>query len=637
MASDIVEVIESYVPLKKAGQNYKGNCPFHNEKTPSFTVSPQKQIFHCFGCSESGGVISFLMKHEHMSYPEAVKTLAERYNIEIEEKQYTPEQEAAKNKAESFVGILRMASEWFRNQLLNSDRGKAIGLSYIGERGIRPEMVERFGMGYCPEDGRAFADYAIGKGYSKEFLDELGLVKENQRGVYDIYRGRLIFPITDLGGKIIAFGARALKKGQQPKYINSPEHLVYNKSRTLYALHEARKSISQKDNVYVVEGYTDVIAMHQAGIENTVATCGTSVTEDHISRLRHMTKNVTLLFDGDVAGQKAALRTIKIILKTGLNARVVSLPEGEDPDSLSKTLSPFDFQNFLEEKQEDFLGYLIETQLKPAENDPVKKAAASKIIIEAIAEIKDNVMRAFYIQETAAKLRITEQAIAKEISKLKLKNTYQNKNERSLIEPEIIAPNKEGEQIESVDISDSEGQERDIIRMLLFYGNSLYSYEGLNENDELVSAECSFAEYIISEIDLNGIQFQNDQLQQIFDLIKSQFLTHNAVNASLLTQIEDQDLVKHISTILSHDIHVSENWTGKYNIQVTKEDKKPVPLMEGALNKLKIKTVFKTRKKLMEELSSSTDENHQELILKKINKLDKVKAELSDYFGISIY
>ena len=636
LASDIVEVIEDFVPLKKAGQNFKGLCPFHNEKTPSFTVSPAKQIYHCFGCQESGGVISFLMRHEHHSYPEAVKVLAGRYNIEIEEKEYTPKEKEDKGKAESFSIILKMAADWFKDQFDNSKKGKAIAQSYVRERGINQEMVDKFSIGYCPDDGRVFAEYAISKGYDKSFLDELGLIKENARGAYDIYRGRLIFPIKDLGGKIIAFGARALKSGQQPKYINSPEHLIYNKSRTLYALHEARKSIGQNDNVYVVEGYTDVIALQQAGVTNVVATCGTSVTEDHIARLRHITQNVTVLFDGDTAGQKAALRTVKIILRSGLNARVIALPEGDDPDSLAKNLSSHDLQSFLAEEQKDFLQFIVDTQLVQAGNDPVKKTEVSKTIIQTISEIPDNVKRAFYIQEIARVLKVGETTVAKEISKVRLKSTYRDLNERQYIEQEVI-PDATEQTLKKIEIDDSEEQEKDIIRMLLFHGNRPYKYEGENEAGEVVEAECSIADFVFDEIQYNGIIFLIPIYKKALFAIQKQYTKLRKIEPMVLAQDEDIELAKCCATILSTEVSVSKNWENKYQILVRKEEERPQILMESAMNRLKLKTVFYNRRLLKEQLRESENAADQDRILGKIHSLDQVKRELSNYFGTTVY
>ena len=636
LASDIVEVIEEFVPLKKAGQNFKGLCPFHNEKSPSFTVSPTKQIYHCFGCQESGGVISFLMNHEHLSYPEAVKNLAGRYNIEIEEKEYTPEEKEERGKAESFSIILKMAADWFRDQFENSEKGKAIAQSYVRERGINQEMIDKFSIGYCPDDGRLFAKHAVAKGYDKSFLDELGLVKENPRGAYDIYRGRLIFPIKDLGGKIIAFGARALKSGQQPKYINSPEHLIYNKGRTLYALHEARKSIGQNDNVFVVEGYTDVIALHQAGVDNVVATCGTSVTEDHIARLRHIAKNVTVLFDGDTAGQKATLKTVKIILKSGLNARVINLPEGEDPDSLAKSLSSHDLQSFLAEEQKDFLQFIVDTQLLPAGNDPVRKSEVSKVIIETISEIPDNVKRAFYIQEVARVLKVAEPTVAKEISKFRIKSTYKNRNERQYVEQEVI-PDQPGQSLKKIEIDDSEDQERDIIRMLLFHGNRPYKYEGENEAGEVVQAECSIADFVFDEIQYNGIHFQFPIYKKALLAIQKQYGSLNKIEPTVLAQDEDLELAKCCAIIMSTEVSVSENWKNKYKVIIRKEEERLQVLVESSLNKLKLKSVLYNRKLLKEQLHEIENAEEQERILGKIHSLDQVKRELSNYFGTTVY
>ncbi|NND78068.1 MAG: DNA primase [Flavobacteriales bacterium] len=636
MASDIVEVIEDFVPLKKAGQNFKGLCPFHNEKTPSFTVSPAKQIYHCFGCSESGGVINFLMTHEHLSYPEAVRQLAQRYNIEIEEKEYTAEEKEARGKAESFSLILKMAADWFTDQFNNSEKGKAIAQSYVKERGINSPMVEKFSLGYCPDDGRMLAEHAKAKGYDQGFLEELGLVKDSPRGAYDVYRGRLIFPIRDLGGKIIAFGARALKSGQQPKYINSPEHLIYNKSRTLYALHEARKSAAKNDNVFVVEGYTDVIALHQAGVENVVATCGTSVTEDHIARLRHITKNVTVVFDGDVAGQKAALRTVKNILRVGLNARVISLPEGEDPDTIAKSLSSHDLQVFLEESQKDFLQFIVQTQLEAAGNDPVKKSEVSKTIIETVSEIPDNVKRAFYIQEVARVLKVAEPTVAKEISKVRIKTTYRDRGEREVIEQEL-APAEGKQAFKKIDLADSDEQERDIIRLLLFHGNRPYDYEGENEAGEIVKAQCTFADFIFDELSYNGINFQDPLYDRVLTAIQKQYFSNNKIEPTMLAQSEDIELAKCCAAILSTEIIVSENWKKKYQIAIRKEEERPQVLMESSMNRLKLKAVLHNRKLLKEKLRNSPSIEDQESILGKIHTLDQVKRELSNYFGTTVF
>lgn len=634
MASDIVEVIEDHVPLKKFGQNFKGLCPFHNEKTPSFTVSPAKQIFHCFGCKESGDVIGFLMKHEHLSYPDALKSLGRRYNIDVQERELTQEELLEKNKSESLAVIMQMASKWFRNSLLTSEKGKAIGQSYIKERDINEKSSEDFFIGYCPDEPFAFGSDAIDRQYSKELLLEAGLIRENVKGAYDVYRGRLIFPIKDLGGKVIAFGARALKTGQQPKYINSPESLIYNKSRILYGLHHARKAISKKDNVYIVEGYTDVIAMHQAGIENTVATCGTALTEDHAIRLKHLTKNITVIFDGDVAGQKAAHRSINLILKAGLNPWVITLPEGEDPDSFTRSLSIDDLLVYLESNRQGFLDFLFDAHIKQV-NDPLKRSQASKIIIESVSHISDHVKRAFYIQSLSTSLGIDEKTIVKEINRIRLKSTYQRPHEREVMEKEVIPQDQVS--LNPVDIRESLEQEKDILRVLLFYGENEFEYTGENEEGEEISAKCSFADFIFNELENNQITFSHQPFEDLYRQIKSRYFTTRQIPLKEIIHSENLKTGALAAQILSAEVNISENWESMFDIVVAKEDERPERLLETAINRLKIKTVLKTRKALSEQLSNTFDNEEQLKILRRIQRLDQIKKDLSEYFGTTVY
>lgn len=634
LAADIVEVIEDHVPLKKYGQNFKGLCPFHNEKTPSFTVSPSKQIFHCFGCKESGDVIGFLMKHEHLSYPEALKSLGKRYNIEIEERELTQEEILEKNKSESLAVIMKMAAQWFRGQLTNTEIGKAVGQSYLKERDISDKSSEDFFIGYCPDDANSLGKEAIANQYSKELLIEAGLIRENVHGIYDIYRGRLIFPIKDLGGKTIAFGARALKAGQQPKYINSPESLIYNKSRTLYGLHEARTAISRNDNVFIVEGYTDVIAMHQADVLNTVATCGTALTEDHAIRLRHLTKNITVIFDGDEAGQKASFRSINLILKAGLNPWVVTLPQGQDPDSYSKSIATEEFHDYLDTQRQDFLSFLLDS-LVSNETDPLKRSEASKSIIESIGQIEDHVKRAFYVQSLSNSIGLPEKTIINEINRIRLKSTYRRREERELIEKEII--NRDQPHFNTVDIRESQEQEKDILRVLLFHGNRQYNYRGEDENGTEISATCSFADFIFNEIEQNNIEFTNRHLKELYDLVRAKYFTTREIPLNEIIHSENQNLASIVAQILSSEVQISDNWETMFDIVVTKEEERPDRLLETSINRLKIKTVLKNRKELTSMLNMAVDNEEELKILKKIQRLDKIKKDLSEYFGTTVY
>ena len=401
-AADIYEVVSDFVSLKKRGVNYLGLCPFHNEKTGSFTVSPAKGIYKCFGCGKGGNAVNFIMEHEQMSYVEALKYLAEKYHIPVEEKELTEEQRKEKTERESMLIVSSYANEYFQYQLWNTDEGRSVGLGYLRQRGISDEMIRKFGLGYNPEGWGAFTKAAQEKGYKKEFLVKTGLTIENEKGLFDRFRARVMFPVLDLAGKVIAFGGRTMTADKKiSKYLNSPESEIYHKSKTLYGIFFAKKSIVQQDRCILVEGYTDVISFHAKGIENVVASSGTSLTIEQIRLIRRLTPNVTIIYDGDAAGIKASLRGIDLVLEEGLNVRVLLLPDGEDPDSFARSHTPQDLADFIANNETDFINFKTKLLLGAAGDDPVERARLITDIVRSIAKIPDNIMRSVYVRETA--------------------------------------------------------------------------------------------------------------------------------------------------------------------------------------------------------------------------------------------
>ena len=422
-AADIYEVVSDFVSLKKRGVNYLGLCPFHNEKTGSFTVSPAKGIYKCFGCGKGGNAVNFIMEHEQMSYVEALKYLAEKYHIPIEEKELTEEQKKEKTERESMLIVSSYANEYFQYQLWNTDEGRSVGLGYLRQRGISDEMIRKFGLGYNPEGWGAFAKAAQEKGYKKEFLVKTGLTIENEKGLFDRFRARVMFPVLDLAGKVIAFGGRTMTADKKiSKYLNSPESEIYHKSKTLYGIFFAKKSIVQQDRCILVEGYTDVISFHAKGIETVVASSGTSLTIEQIRLIRRLTPNVTIIYDGDAAGIKASLRGIDLVLEEGLNVRVLLLPDGEDPDSFARSHTSQDLADFIANNETDFINFKTKLLLGAAGDDPVERARLITDIVRSIAKIPDNIVRSVYVRETAHQLDVEERILYTEIAKVRLKN-----------------------------------------------------------------------------------------------------------------------------------------------------------------------------------------------------------------------
>ncbi|OFX22836.1 MAG: DNA primase [Bacteroidetes bacterium GWA2_31_9b] len=511
--AEIVDVVSDFVSLKKRGVNYLGLCPFHNEKTPSFTVSAAKGIYKCFGCGKGGSAVNFIMEHEHLGYPDALKFLAKKYHIEIIEKELTTEELQQQNERDSLLVVTKFANTYFQEKLHKHSDGRAIGLSYFKERGFRDEIIEKFELGYSLDIRDAFSKAAIEKGYKLEFLEKAGftIVKDDDK--FDRFRARVMFPIHGLSGNVIGFGGRVLKKDEKTaKYLNSPESEIYHKSKVLYGMFQAKTAITQTDKCYLVEGYTDVISMHQSGIENVVASSGTSLTVDQIRLIKRFTPNVTIIYDGDAAGIKASIRGIDLVLEQGMNVRVLLLPENEDPDSFAKSHSASELLAFIQKNEEDFITFKTRLLSKDAKNDPVKKASLISDIVHSISVIPDGIIRTVYIKECSNILSIDEKVLYSEINKIRRKTAESETKKFS--SPSEVYKTATTAVPSFVEGYSAEHQEREIIRLLLHYGDQiLYSYQE-DKFDE--PRHVKVAEYVINEILNDDLEFKNLVYKQIF-------------------------------------------------------------------------------------------------------------------------
>jgi DNA primase len=527
----IEEVVGDFVSLKRRGVNMLGNCPFHNERTPSFTVSPAKGIYKCFGCGKAGNSVNFIMDHESLSYPEALRYLAKKYNIEIAEKELTAEDIQEQNERESLFVVNSYAQKYFSEQLWETENGKAIALSYFRERGFRDDIIEKFQLGYSPDEWAAFTDAAVKAGYKLEYLEKTGLtiVKEEGDKKFDRFKGRVMFPIHSITGRVLGFGGRVLKTEdkKQAKYVNSPESEIYNKSKVLYGAFFAKKSILQYDVCYLVEGYTDVISMHQAGVENVVASSGTSLTHDQIKLISRYTKNITILYDGDPAGIKASFRGIDMILEEGMNVRVVLFPDGDDPDSYAKKVSIDELKEYIGKSAKDFVSFKTSLLIDEIGNDPIKRAALVKDIAQTISKVPEGIQRQFYIKECSRLTGIDEQTLLREVNRLRFDNTRKEREAEQLKE-EFVNYESDGSvssndaqgknsELAGIDFSDPEWQERDIIRILLRHSDRELHFTHKTEDGKHDEVHTVLAgDFIIYELSRDQVLMQNPVYQAIY-------------------------------------------------------------------------------------------------------------------------
>lgn len=595
---DIVDVVSDFVSLKRSGQNYKALSPFTNEKTPSFYVVPSKGIFKDFSSGKGGDGITFVMEHEGMSYVEALKYLAKKYGVEIREDDRTPEDLAAQSERDSLYIVMQFAKDYFKDTLHEHDEGKSIGLSYFRERGFNDRILEKFELGYSLNEWRHLHDAAVKRGFSEAVLEKAGLIIKKEEKVYDRFRGRVIFPVHNLSGKVVAFGARILtKEKDQPKYINSPETDIYHKSQVLYGLYQAKNEIRKYDFCYLVEGYTDVISLHLSGIENVVASSGTALTEEQIRLMRRFTENVTVLFDGDAAGIKAALRGIDLVLKGGLNVRVVLLPDGEDPDSYSKKLGSTRFQEHLKNNTKDFISFKIDLLSAGTSSDPIKRAEAIREIVTSIALIPDPIKRSVYIKETSDLLKIQESVLLTELNKILIAEKKKRDQERMREEtaeplPEII------EEVVQASKTDAQTmvqmQERETIRLLLNYAEN-----GVGDDQKVI-------DFLLSELD--DVTFINPVYREIFDTFKKGAESDTRIDNFYFLENGSDPVKRAVADLMTSRYETSPHWSDKYHIYFPHEKEVIHDVAMSNVLRLKFRLIQKMMEENLKELKICKDD-----------------------------
>ncbi len=631
----IEEVVGDFIHLKKRGVNFLGLCPFHNEKSPSFTVSPAKGIYKCFGCGKGGNSVNFIMEHEMSSYPEALKYLARKYNIEIQEEEQTPEQRKAANERESLHLINAFAGDYFSKSLTETEEGKSIGLSYFKERGFRDDTIENFILGYNPNNEKSLTKSALDKSYQIEYLLKLGLSKKGHSGYFDFFKGRVIFPIRNLSGRIIGFGGRILGNDKKmAKYFNSPESEVYNKSKVLYGLFESKKKIVADDRVYLVEGYTDVISMHQAGIHNVVSSSGTSLTEDQIRLIRRYTQNIVVVFDGDAAGMKAAFRGIDMLLEENMKVKVIALDENDDPDTLARRLTQEELETYLKEQAQDYFHFKTKTLLKACGDDPALRSKAIREVIKTLAIIPDKIDLNLQSLSLSRELDIDQETLLYEISKFqqKRKNDQykQSKyNHLSVVEPKTSVP----KQVVSTH-NPTENQERDLVRILLNHGETKYVTEIEDEEGEMQTEETYVALFILEELLGNKLHFNNPLYQSILEKYVFHYHQDELLTAKQLLRSNNPEVSQLVAT-LTTEKHEIGQWE-RHGIYIETEDLQLKRMLHSSINSFKLRRVTEMIKLNQSHLKDISDEKKWKKYLKKQKQLEGLKKELSSYFGSAI-
>ncbi|MUU78874.1 DNA primase [Winogradskyella endarachnes] len=579
----VEEVIGDFVQLKKSGSSFKGLSPFSDERSPSFMVSPVKQIWKDFSSGKGGNAVTFLMEHEHFTYPEAIKYLAKKYNIEIEETERTDEEKAKQNVRESLYLVSEYANTYFQNVLHNTDQGKAIGLSYFKERGFTEETIKKFQLGYSLDEWQAFSDEALSKGYKLEFLAATGLTIVKGEKHFDRFKGRVMFPIHSMSGRILGYGGRILTNDKKAaKYLNSPESEIYHKSKVLYGLYHAKQSIAKEDNCYLVEGYTDVIQFYQTGIKNVVSSSGTALSADQIRLINRLTNNITVLFDGDAAGIRASIRGIDLILEQGVNVKVCTFPDGEDPDSFSKSNTLEELTEYLKENAKDFIQFKASLLVKEANNDPIKKAETIRDIVNSIAKIPDQIKREVYIQECARIMDISENVLFSTLAQINKKENAEANKTYEQDQKAFQVVKNEPKTNSKVDVQFE--LERKIIEILMLYGDRTEQFEDLMlKEDEVtkelvleqVQQEARVFEKIYLDLQEDEMQFSNPQFKALYySLIDKLNQDENFSTKNFVNQL-DQDSANTITTILMEDERYSlHDW--QRNMIVPKEKKDSV-------------------------------------------------------------
>jgi DNA primase len=625
----IEEVVSDFVTLKKNGSRYLGLCPFHNEKTPSFTVTPKLGIYKCFGCGKGGDSVNFVMEHEKFNYPEALKYLAKKFNIEIQEEEQSPEQVQAMQEGESLYHVSEFAAKYFAHNLFNSEQGKAIGLSYFIERGFREDIIKKFNLGYAIDEWSNFTDHALKNGYKLEYLEKTGLsiVKGDKK--FDRFKGRVIFPIQNISGRVLGFGGRTLSSEKKvAKYLNSPESDIYHKSKVLYGINLAKKAIIEKDFCCLVEGYTDVISLHQAGIENVVSSSGTSLTTDQIRLIKRYTKNVTILYDGDAAGIKAAFRGIDMILEEGMDVKIVLFPEGEDPDSYARSHRSSEVEDFIRENSANFIFFKTKLLHEEAQGDPMKMANLTREIVHSIALIPDNIIRTVYIKECATLLKIGEETLMNELNKIRRKNyegkikEHQKESSSEVVTPIIPSPEKP---------KDDDYFSREILEAELIDYLIRFSFHNIEFHVEIDGKTETFsftvASYIFEDLYRDDIKFNNPLYQHVFDVTANELLEDRTPNEKFYLNHPDSKIASLAATMLTEKYQLS-NWESR-KIKVTRVEDKLTIAIPKALNCLKTRFLEQKFDENQKRIQSSNFDDQliglsaQIVIKKKIKELSE--------------
>jgi DNA primase len=669
----IDEVVGDFVPLKKRGSNLWGCCPFHNEKTPSFSVSPSKGIYKCFGCGKAGNAINFVMEVDKKTYPEALRYLAKKYNIHIEEKEATPEEIAAQGEKESLRIVNTFANKYFQNNLWETDEGKSIGLSYFRERGFRDDIIRKFELGYSFEERKALTKAAVEAGYNTMYLVKTGLsiLPERYAGetsppvdhLFDRFAGRVMFPIRGVSGDVLGFGGRILTNTKEvAKYFNSPQSEIYDKSKILYGLFESKKSIQQEDFCFLVEGYTDVIALHQAGIENVVASSGTSLTIEQIKLVQRFTNNITILYDGDAAGQKAADRGMGLILEEGMNVRVLLFPDNDDPDSYSKKVSADELKSFIKNNSHDFITYSASRISEEERKDPIKKTAFIRHIIDNIALIPDSISRSVYIKECSRIVEVDEQILTLEVNKIRFdKETRKQKDknrqqggqgtsasnttvksaspdqqipDEALFADASLEAVEEDERRIKLDVYDV--IEKNICRLLLKFGHHLLDVEIYSPEGELMTMQISVAEFILVELFHDELNFVNPINQLLLDEYIHE-LREDRIPKESYFLMHPNPAVAQLAVQLTEDAYqLSENWLNKYGVHIEMEIHNVKKTIEHALYVYKDKRLMDMINELKETLKDPKNDDDLFITLSEIKKYEMFKARVNKLLGRTI-
>ncbi|MFC2466505.1 MAG: DNA primase [Capnocytophaga endodontalis] len=633
----VEEVIGDFVQLKRAGSNYKGLSPFSNERTPSFMVSPVKQIWKDFSSGKGGNAIAFLMEHEHFTYPEAIRYLAKKYHIDIEETQQSSEEKAQADERESLYIVSEYAQQYFQDTLFNTEAGKAIGMTYFKERGFTEETIQKFRLGFSPDEWTAFTDTALAKGYQLEFLEKTGLTIVNGDRKFDRFKGRVMFPIHSMSGRVLGFGGRILTNDKkQAKYLNSPESEIYHKSKVLYGIFFAKQAIAKADNCYLVEGYTDVIQMHQKGIENVVASSGTALTQDQIRLIHRLTPNITVLYDGDAAGLRASIRGVDLILEQGMNVKVCTFPEGDDPDSFARKTAYEDLVLYLENNATDFIRFKASLLMKEAQNDPIKKAETIRDMVESISKIPDLIKREVYVRECATIMDISEQVLFSTLAQILKKDFYEGqKVERKQKAAMQVVQTPEEAQKRTV--NRLEVLEHDLIKNLLLYGNRecvftdtiLVEEEDGTLKEQQVQQTLKIYEKIFLELQEDEIELANPDFKQIYELLMSKLSENPNYDVNRIANELPIELSEKVSGMLLDDENNQLHDWSKRDIVPKAKDAHLETIVGDIILNIRSLLVHHLIQSLTQQMAQANEEEKKELLENVMNyiQLQKLLAK----------